>query len=129
MSFAERGATLSGESLKILHTLRSNLLRDFLSYFDVSEEEVLAAEPFRNALDESALGRPGTAVSSVPRYFYVATLDEVISTNDLDSYVQPQCAAGADITYVRETLADHTTLVITGAAKAFSYLEDRRVHR
>lgn len=86
---------------------------------------MLAAEPIRNALEAGILGRPGTPISSVPRFAYVATEDEVVSGPDVDAYVKDQCAAGASITYVRENVADHLSLTLTGAAKAFIYLEDR----
>lgn len=86
---------------------------------------MLNAPVVKKALDSGILGQPGTPVSRIPQYLYVAVADEIISGPDVDAYVTQQCARGASITFTREILAGHLTLTLTGAARAFKYLEDR----
>ncbi|CEH15751.1 Lipase, secreted [Ceraceosorus bombacis] len=100
---------------------------DWFSLFDVPQDELLAAPPVKEALDQGSLGGLDAIGMTIPAYIYQAMLDEVVVASDVDDYVAAQCKIPStkSITYVRELAAEHISMIITGSPSGFVWLEDR----
>ncbi|PWN45660.1 LIP-domain-containing protein [Ceraceosorus guamensis] len=100
---------------------------DWFSLFDVPQDELLAAPPVKEALDQGSLGGLDAVGMTIPAYIYQAMLDEVVVASDVDDYVAAQCKISStkSITYVRELAAEHISMIITGSPSGFVWLEDR----
>ncbi|KAJ2980143.1 hypothetical protein NQ176_g2819 [Zarea fungicola] len=93
----------------------SSYLEGGLSFF--SQPDVAAA------INAATLGQYG--VPKVPTYMYQGVSDELLPFSDVQDLYDKYCAAGATIQFVGETLGEHVTVALLGAAGAFSFLMDR----
>lgn len=67
----------------------------------------------------------GQRTPTAPLFVYQSTNDELVVPADVDSAVSGYCGAGGTVTYQRDVLSEHVTLVITGAPDALNWLSDR----
>jgi hypothetical protein len=65
----------------------------------------------------------GATPARVPTYLYQSVGDELTVTPDVDALVRADCAAGVPITYDRDLLSEHISLVVTGAPAAIGWLQ------
>ncbi|KHN97079.1 Lipase, secreted [Metarhizium album ARSEF 1941] len=66
----------------------------------------------------------GKAAPRIPLYVYKPVHDEISPVADSDALVAFYCARGTPVQYERDWVSLHGTLLVTGAAKALSWLVD-----
>ncbi|WP_405137605.1 lipase family protein [Nocardia sp. NBC_01388] len=71
----------------------------------------------------------GPVVPTAPMLHYHAVHDEIVDIAVSDQAVAQWCAAGAQITYMRDQLSDHVSLAITGTPAALRWIDDRMAGR
>ncbi|MFD6159437.1 lipase family protein [Nocardia sp. NPDC060256] len=103
-------------------TLAQQFLADWKRYFDIPLDQVLALPPLAEVINEARLG---THAPSAPLYVFQAVQDEVIPVGSTDRMVEDLCARGARVTYVREQLAEHLSMIPSATPAAFSWLKER----
>ncbi|MEU7140910.1 lipase family protein [Nocardia sp. NPDC046473] len=103
-------------------TLAQQFFGDWKRYFDIPLDQVLALPPLAEVINEARLG---THAPSAPLYVFQAVPDEVIPVGSTDRMVEDLCARGASVTYIREQLAEHLSMIFSGAPAAFSWLGER----
>ncbi|GAB2521024.1 lipase family protein [Nocardia heshunensis] len=67
----------------------------------------------------------GPVVPTTPMLHYHAVHDEIVDIAVSDQAVAQWCAAGAQITYMRDQLSDHVSLAVTGTPAALRWIDDR----
>ena len=103
-------------------------------------EEFVVNYPLRRMSDFTTVGDPlaqphvqkvieavrlGKRTPGAPLYVYHAILDELNPIGPVDEMVASYCSRGVDVTYHRDPLSEHLSLVVTGAQAAIAFLEDR----
>ncbi|MFE3187580.1 lipase family protein [Nocardia sp. NPDC059240] len=71
----------------------------------------------------------GPVVPTTPMLHYHAVHDEIVDIAVSDQAVAQWCAAGAQITYMRDQLSDHVSLAVTGTPAALRWIDDRMAGR
>lgn len=103
-------------------TLVQQFMSDWKRYFDIPLDQVLALPPLAEVIDKARLG---THAPAAPLYVMQAVQDEVIPVGSTDRMVEDLCARGARVTYIRDQLAEHLSMILSGAPAAFSWLAER----
>ncbi|MFI7003821.1 lipase family protein [Nocardia sp. NPDC050175] len=103
-------------------TLAQQFFGDWKRYFDIPLDQVLALPPLADVINQARLG---THAPSAPLYVFQAVQDEVIPVGSTDRMVEDLCARGARVTYIREQLAEHLSMIFSASPAAFSWLGER----
>ncbi|MCA1006718.1 lipase family protein [Rhodococcus hoagii] len=103
-------------------TIATNLFRDTAGYWTVPLTELLQMPAVAAAVEETKLG--GTAPTA-PVYLYSGVNDEIVPIATVDRLAETYCAGGTPLTYRRDEISLHATLIVTGAADALNWLGDR----
>lgn len=106
----------------LLPTVSEYAFQNVYDYFQ-GGKTVLENEAVRSALAENSMGNG--AVPKLPMLFYQATQDEIVPFKDTEGLYDKYCAAGANIHFVKELLAGHVLMAVTGAPAAFDWISDR----
>ncbi|MGW4843187.1 lipase family protein [Nocardia brasiliensis] len=67
----------------------------------------------------------GNVVPTAPLFLYNAVHDEILNIALADEAVAQWCAAGAQITYMRDQLSEHVSLAITATPAVLRWIDDR----
>ncbi|RJQ81808.1 lipase [Pseudonocardiaceae bacterium YIM PH 21723] len=94
------------------------------AYLTMPLAEVVEQPDVRDALATLNLGK---AAPTAPMFVYHAVHDELIPVAGPDAVVPGYCAAGTQVTYVRDQISEHGSLAVSGAPAALAFLT-RRLH-
>ncbi|OQQ24862.1 hypothetical protein A6410_20330 [Prescottella equi] len=103
-------------------TIVSNLFRDNTGFWTVPLTELFQVPAVASAIEQTKLG--GTAPAA-PVYLYSGVNDEIVPIATVDRLAEAYCAGGTPLTYRRDDISLHATLIVTGAADALNWLGDR----
>ncbi|RVW06498.1 lipase family protein [Rhodococcus spongiicola] len=106
----------------LVSTLATNVLRDNSPYFTVPYAQLMQLPVVAAAVDEVKLGG---ASPSAPVYVYSGVNDEIVPIATVDYLVDAYCAGGTPVTYRRDEMSLHASLIVTGAPDALNWLRDR----
>lgn len=95
---------------------------DLNRYTTIPLSQLVKLPQLQEVFEDVKLGK---RAPTAPLYVYQAVLDEIVSVSDVDNQVRSYCAAGDSVTYKRDILSEHVSLVITGAADALNWLKKR----
>jgi hypothetical protein len=95
--------------------------QDVFDYFDV-KDKVFDSPIAKKALEENKMGK---YQPKIPLYMYHAIHDEVVPFAPTEALVEKYCKMGSNIEFVKDELSEHAILLITGAADAILFLEER----
>ncbi|QBJ95583.1 hypothetical protein ERC79_06065 [Rhodococcus sp. ABRD24] len=119
----EGRAALAAQSDQcVASTVVNNLFRDNTGYWTVPLTELLQVPAVAAAIEQTKLG--GTAPTA-PVYLYSGVNDEIVPIATVDRLADTYCAGGTPLTYRRDEISLHATLIVTGAADALNWLGDR----
>ena len=119
----EGRAALAAQSDQcVASMLVTNLFRDNTGYWTVPFTELVQVPAVAAAIEQWKLG--GTAPTA-PVYLYSGVNDEIVPIATVDHLAETYCAGGTPLTYRRDEVSLHATLIITGAADALNWLGDR----
>lgn len=114
LAAAERSTTAAAVVRLAFHNLDDNLT--------VRLADLLALPEIVAIFDELQVG---TARPAAPMLVLQAVHDQIIAVGDIDGLVTRYRAAGAHVTYLRDRLSEHLSLLPLSAASSLDYLEDR----
>ncbi|NKS66995.1 hypothetical protein GS461_15335 [Rhodococcus hoagii] len=103
-------------------TIVSNLFRDNTGFWTVPLTELFQVPAVASAIEQTKLG--GTAPAA-PVYLYSGVNDEIVPIATVDRLAETYCAGGTPLTYRRDDISLHATLIVTGAADALNWLGDK----
>lgn len=122
-----RDATPTGrrrlDELQEMTTVRAVLrfaYDDFDSYLKVPLADTLATPEVLEVFDDLRLG---TATPACPLLVLQAVHDPIIDVRDVDAQVSRYVDGGAQVTYVRDRLSEHISLMILGLPRMLDWLE------
>jgi hypothetical protein len=95
---------------------------DFNRFLTIPLTQALAQPAVQAVFSDISLGGQPPAA---PVYVYQGVNDEIVNVADVDRQVAGYCAAGDSVTYKRDLVSEHVSLVITGAADALNWLKQR----
>ncbi len=119
---AGRAALAAQSDQCLASTMVTNLFRDNTGYWTVPLTELLQLPAVAAAIEQTKLG--GTAPTA-PVYLYSGVNDEIVPIATVDHLADTYCAGGTPLTYRRDEISLHATLIMTGAADALNWLGDR----
>ncbi|KAL4983925.1 secretory lipase-domain-containing protein [Aspergillus falconensis] len=94
--------------------------KDVYSY--VNDPNVFES-PLANSLTEP--NAMGLHTPEIPILIYKGVNDQISPVEDTDSLYDTYCSNGANVEYVRDLLAEHALMTITGAPDAFMWVTER----
>lgn len=106
----------------VASTLATNLFRDTTGYWSVPLTELMQVPALAAAIEQTKLG--GTAPTA-PVYLYSGVNDEIVPIATVDRLAETYCAGGTPLTYRRDEISLHATLIMTGASDALNWLGGR----
>lgn len=95
---------------------------DFNNYTRIPLHDVVQLPEVQEVAEDVRLGNHAP---TAPLYVYHSVNDELPAIGDTDHQVANYCVAGDVVTYKRDILSEHVSLVITGAAGALNWLKQR----
>lgn len=98
----------------------SFLFTDVYKYFTIKDP--LSQPVPKKVLADVTMGQ---YTPTMPMFVYHSVNDELVPHAPTDATVAKYCAEGAQVTYNRDFLSEHVTLVVTGAPNALNWLKDR----
>ncbi|AZG47137.1 lipase family protein [Gordonia insulae] len=116
-------------AMPTLDALRRFKSHDIDDYLDIPLADVLARPEIVEMMNDLQLG---THAPTIPLLVVQAVHDEVISVDDIDGQVDRYRDQGAAVTYVRDQLSEHYSLLPLSGPLAVSWLAHRlegRPHR
>ncbi|KAL3475713.1 secretory lipase-domain-containing protein [Aspergillus californicus] len=96
------------------------LNQDIYTY--VSNRDIFTSPVATKLMADNAMGQN---TPQIPLLIYKGVQDQISPINATDELYRTYCSAGARVEYVRDGLAEHAGLAITGAPDAFLWLVDR----
>lgn len=87
----------------------------------LKDPSVLTSGPLATVFKDVGLGK---RAPKIPLYIYKPVYDEISPVADSDNLVKFYCKNGVSVHYDRDLASLHGTLLITGAARALSWLID-----
>ncbi|WP_081880902.1 lipase family protein [Prescottella defluvii] len=117
-----RAALIAPADQCVASTIGTSAFRDNTGYWTVPFAELVQVPAVAAAMAETRLG--GSAPAA-PVYLYSGVNDEVIRIGTVDRLAAAYCAGGTPVTYRRDEVSLHATLIVTGAADALNWLGDR----
>ncbi|KAJ8123914.1 hypothetical protein ONZ43_g245 [Nemania bipapillata] len=106
--------------INVNDSLRLYAMKDIYSYF-VGGAADLQAPVLQKVFNlEGHLGRHG--IPTMPMFLYKAIGDQFCPISQTDALVERFCAAGADITYERNTVGGHVSEIENGNGRAIAWL-------
>ncbi|WP_088413198.1 lipase family protein [Mycobacteroides saopaulense] len=97
-------------------------MRSLDRYVDLPISELMAL-PGVTAMSEDL--RLGKAAPTCPVYIYTAVRDQLVGIDEVDHQASFYAAHGTDVTYRRDRLSEHLSLVVLGAPAALRWLAQR----
>ena len=117
-----RGNLDEATRLPTLAAIRRFRNHDLDDYFDIPLADVLADPGIVEMIDDLQLG---THPPSVPLLVMQAVHDEVIDADDVDAQAQRYRELGVPVTYVRDLVTEHYSLLPLSGPLAISWLTHR----
>jgi pimeloyl-ACP methyl ester carboxylesterase len=102
--------------------LRAMRNQDFAQFATRPIPEILALPQIRAVLAEIRLGE---RVPNAPLLVVQSVSDQIIFANRVDGQVRRYRAAGAHVTYLRDRLSEHMSLLVLAAPTTIDWLADR----
>lgn len=118
------GRTVNAVKSALCHPQGTNLFPgyDYLGTY-IGDEDPLEIPEVKSVIAEVSLGHH---TPTVPVFIYHAQNDEIIPSAGTDRLVDKYCQGGdAQITYVREVLAEHISGFISSLPTAFMWIQQR----
>ncbi|MBA0048065.1 lipase family protein [Mycobacteroides sp. LB1] len=122
---------LSRKGAKIMMTVRGlstgqaitrYALRNFDRYLDRPLAELMALPDIAAMSEDLRLGK---VAPTCPVYLYTAVRDQLVGIAEVDRQAEFYLANGTDVTYRRDRLSEHLSLVVLGAPSALRWLTQR----
>jgi hypothetical protein len=84
-------------------------------------------DPFDDPIPRKvmALNKMGRRTPTAPMFIFHSVNDELLPVKPVDDLVKTYCANGASVSYNRDQLSEHITLVATGAPLELAWMQDR----
>ncbi|WP_280303581.1 lipase family protein [Nocardia neocaledoniensis] len=117
LAVLDRAAT-SSTGATVLRLARYNVER----HISIPLAELLALEEMAAVFADAELG---TSAPAVPMLVVQAVHDQIIASADIDALVQRYRAHGAHVTYLRDRLSEHLTLLALSTPLSLNWLADR----
>jgi hypothetical protein len=95
---------------------------DFDDHTDMPLADVLATPQLLELFDDIRLG---DRVPACPLLVVHPVHDQIIAADDIDGQVERYLASGAHVTYLRDRLSEHLSLIILSAPVVLDWLADR----
>ncbi|MAU83156.1 MAG: lipase [Gordonia sp.] len=108
--------------LPVLDAVRQFRHHDIDDYLDIPLADLLAQPDIVEMMDDLQLG---THAPTIPLLVVQAVHDEVIAVDDIDGQVARYREQGATVTYVRDQLSEHYSLLPLSGPMAVGWLADR----
>lgn len=97
-------------------------LRSFDRYVDMPIADLMALPDVAAMSEELRLGK---VAPTCPVYIYSAVHDQLVGIDEVDHQAGFYAAHGTDVTYRRDRLSEHLSLVVLGAPAALRWLAQR----
>lgn len=95
---------------------------DFDDYLDPPLADVLAEPDVLEVFDDLRLG---VEIPRCPLLVVQSVNDQIIDIDDVDSQVERYVEGGADVSYVRDRLSEHISLMVLGLPAMLAWLDQR----